>query len=87
MGRCLGSEGIDRTDQTDPSDRSDLLGHRAFGIYPIDVWIAWVQEQPAEVSGARRRPPAGIMDSQQPERMPMNWERLSVARSHMPWKW
>ncbi len=58
---------------------------RVLGTKPMEVWIGWVHEQPALLSGARRRPPDGMSVSQQPDRTPSNWVRLSVSRSHMPW--
>ncbi len=55
------------------------------GTKAIDVWKAWVHEQPAPLSGAKRSPPAGIWPSQQLPRTPTHSVRLFVSRSSMPW--
>ena len=57
---------------------------RLRGRKPTEVWIEWVQEQPALVSGASNIPPAEIRLNQHPLRIPSNWLRLLVLKSHMP---
>ena len=56
-----------------------------FGKNAIDDWMAWVQEQPELVSGARIRPAAGIRPSQHPLRAGAICDCCIVAMSHCMW--